>query len=91
MRHTTLTGWIEEAEARQMCLEAATRAHPSDHRQAVKNCVRAVIVSVPLAPAAIGAATVASMISHSDAPVDCSGFPAVACHPTQISSMLLSS
>jgi hypothetical protein len=91
MRHTTFTGWIEEADARQMCLEAATRARPNDHRLAVKSYVRAAVISVPLALVAIGATAVASMISHSAAPVDCSGFPAVACHPAQISSMLLSS
>jgi hypothetical protein len=83
MRHTTLTGWIEEADARQMCLEAATRAHPNDHRRAVKNALRAIVIAVPLALAVIGAAVI-STTSVGPASLDCKGFPAVACHPVQI-------
>src|SRR5580704_4350413 len=91
MRHTALTGWIEEADARQMCLEAAARAHPNHRRLAAKNVLRAVVIGVPLALAVIGGSAAVSMISHSTASVDCSGFPAVPCHPVQIGSMLLSS
>ena len=97
MRHTTLTRWIETADARQACVGAAP-VRPqarskvrSSHRQAIKNSVCALAISVPLALAVIGATTAASTISHSTARLDCTGFPAVACHPAQVNSLSLSS
>ena len=97
MRHTTLTGWIEAADARQVCLGAVptqpqVRSKLSNkHRRAVRNGVRAVVMSIPLALAIIGATAVASTISHSTVRLDCAGFPAIACHPTPIHSLSPSS
>jgi hypothetical protein len=93
MRHTTGTRWIEAADARQVRLDVAlaTRRHPNDHRLAVKNVLRAVVIAIPFALAIIGGAAVVLTISGGPLAVDCAGFPAVACHPAQITSMLLSS
>ena len=48
MRHTVGTGWIEEADARQMCLEAAERAHPADHHLPVRKALRIAAIALPL-------------------------------------------
>jgi hypothetical protein len=86
MRHTAGTRWIEEADARQMVLDAASRAHPNDRRRAVKSVLRTVVIAVPLALAVIGSTALLSN-SGSPAHIDCSGFPAVACHPVHMSEM----
>jgi hypothetical protein len=83
MRHTALTGWIEKADARQMCLEAATRTHPNDHRRAMKKALRAAAIAIPCTLAFIGGGAAVATISSTPTHFDCAGFPAVACHPVQ--------
>jgi hypothetical protein len=87
MRHTVGTGWIEEADARQMCLEAAERAHPADHHLPVRKALRIVAIALPLGLAVIGGRAMIATNSGSPAHFDCSGFPAVACHMVQNGEM----
>jgi hypothetical protein len=83
MRHTAGTRWIEETDARQMCLEAAKRAHPTDHHRPVRKALRIVAIALPLGLAVIGGRTMVATGSGSPAHLDCSGFPVVACHMVQ--------
>ena len=88
MRHTALTRWIEAADARQVRLGAApSRVHPKDHRLAMKKALRAVAIAIPCTLAFIGGSAVVATLASTPTHVDCAGFPAVACHPVQRSSM----
>jgi hypothetical protein len=57
----------------------------------MKHALRAVAIAIPCTLALIGGGAVVAAISGTPTHLDCAGFPAVACHPVQKSSMYLPS
>jgi hypothetical protein len=53
----------------------------------MKHALRAVAIAIPCTLALIGGGAVVAAISGTPTHLDCAGFPAVACHPVQKSSM----